>query len=186
MCPSYGLNLRMFLTFQSLQEKAHVHSSICTHVCKLIADWLLNSGGNVEYCMEERLLLHSLYMWLRAIVTGCSKVFWTFEPDWGFKSQSKQLTHKIEKGWGYYIMCHIYIYIFTIYTHTIYIFLAAISYCIWCDSVLDEAGELFLVGLLVVLHQVWHVVSHVHAHDVFAMRLRVELFALWVVTREPL
>lgn len=60
------------------------------------------------------------------------------------------------------------------------------SYCVGCDSVLDEAGELFLVGLLVLLHQVRHVVCNVHAHDVFAMHLRVELFTLHIVTREAL
>lgn len=60
------------------------------------------------------------------------------------------------------------------------------SYRIWCDSVLDEAGELFLVGLLILLHQVRHVVGHVHAHDVLAMHLRVELFTLCIVTGEAL
>ncbi len=58
------------------------------------------------------------------------------------------------------------------------------SYCVWRDPILDEARELFLVGLLVLLHQVRHVVGHVHAHDVFPMHLCVELFALCVVTGE--
>lgn len=58
------------------------------------------------------------------------------------------------------------------------------SYCVWRDSVLDEARELFLVGILVLLHQVRHVVCHIHAHDVFPMHLRVELFTLWVVAGE--
>ena len=54
------------------------------------------------------------------------------------------------------------------------------------DSVLDEAGELLLVGVLVLLHQVAHVLGHIHAHDVFAVNLSVELLALWVVAREAL
>lgn len=58
------------------------------------------------------------------------------------------------------------------------------SYCVWRDSVLDEAGELFLVGLLVLLHQVRHVVGHVHAHDVFPVHVCVELFTLCVVAGE--
>lgn len=60
------------------------------------------------------------------------------------------------------------------------------AYCVWCDAILDEAGELFLVRLLVLLHQVGHVVGHIHAHDVFAMHFCVELFALCVITGEAL
>lgn len=60
------------------------------------------------------------------------------------------------------------------------------SYRVRRDSILDEAGELFLVSLLILLHQVRHVVGHVHAHDVFAVCLRVELFALGIVSGEPL
>lgn len=60
------------------------------------------------------------------------------------------------------------------------------AYCVWCDAVLDEAGELFLVRLLVLLHQVGHVVGHIHAQDVFAVHFRVELFALCIITREAL
>lgn len=56
-----------------------------------------------------------------------------------------------------------------------------LCYRVWSDSVLDEARELFLVGVLVLLHQVGHVVGHVHAHDVFPMHLCVELFTLCVV-----
>lgn len=60
------------------------------------------------------------------------------------------------------------------------------SYRIRCDAILDEAGELFLVGLLVLLHQTAHVLGHVDAQDVFSVDLVVELFALRVVAREPL
>lgn len=60
------------------------------------------------------------------------------------------------------------------------------SYRVWCDTVLDEARELFLVGILVLLHQVRHVVGHVHAHDVFAMNLCIELFALCIVSGKAL
>merc|ERR1719391_453331 len=35
-----------------------------------------------------------------------------------------------------------------------------------CDSILDEAGELFLVGLLILLHQVAHVLRHVQTENV--------------------
>ncbi len=35
---------------------------------KLIADWLLNSGGNVEYCLEERLLTHLENTYTKQIV----------------------------------------------------------------------------------------------------------------------
>ncbi len=54
------------------------------------------------------------------------------------------------------------------------------------DSILDEARELLLVSLLVLLHQVAHVLRHVDAHDVFAVDLSVELLALWIITREAL
>ena len=60
------------------------------------------------------------------------------------------------------------------------------TYHIRGDSVLDEAGELLLVGVLVFLHQVAHVLGHVDAHDVLAVNLSVELLALCVVTRETL
>ncbi len=52
------------------------------------------------------------------------------------------------------------------------------------DSILDEARELLLVSLLILLHQVAHVLGHIDAHDVFAVDLSVELFALCVVTGE--
>ncbi len=54
------------------------------------------------------------------------------------------------------------------------------------DSILDEAGELLLVSLLILLHQVAHVLRHIDAHDVFAVDLSVELFALWIIPREAL
>lgn len=54
------------------------------------------------------------------------------------------------------------------------------------DSVLDEARELLLVGIFVVLHQVFHVLGHIDAHDVLAMDLSVELFALRIISREAL
>uniref|UniRef100_A0A0E9XCW7 Uncharacterized protein n=1 Tax=Anguilla anguilla TaxID=7936 RepID=A0A0E9XCW7_ANGAN len=54
------------------------------------------------------------------------------------------------------------------------------------DAVLDEAGELLLVGVLVLLHQVAHVLGHVDAHDVLAVDVRVELLAFGVVAREAL
>ena len=54
------------------------------------------------------------------------------------------------------------------------------------DSVLDEAGELLLVSVLVLLHQVAHVLGHVDAHDVLAVDLSVELLALRVIPRETL
>ena len=53
-------------------------------------------------------------------------------------------------------------------------------------TVLDEAGELLLVGVLVLFHQVAHVLGHVDAHDVLAVDLSVELLALSVVSREAL
>lgn len=59
-------------------------------------------------------------------------------------------------------------------------------YRIRCDAVLDEAGELFLVGLLILLNQAAHVLGHVQAQDVLPVNLGVELFALRVVAREPL
>lgn len=68
----------------------------------------------------------------------------------------------------------------------IYCILMFFSHRVWRYTILDEARELFLVGLLVLLHQVRHVVSHVHAHDVFPMHLRIELLALCVVTGEAL
>lgn len=60
------------------------------------------------------------------------------------------------------------------------------SYRVWSDAVLNEARELFLVGVLILLHQVRHVVGHVHAHDMFAVNLCVELFALCIITGEAL
>ena len=59
------------------------------------------------------------------------------------------------------------------------------AYCVWRDSVLDEPGELLLVGVFVLLHQVGHVAGYVHAHDVFPVQVCVELFALHIITREP-
>lgn len=61
---------------------------------------------------------------------------------------------------------------------------SAISYCVWRDSIFDEARELFLVRVLVLFHQVRHVVSHIHAHDVFPMHLCVKLLALRIVAGE--
>lgn len=58
------------------------------------------------------------------------------------------------------------------------------SYPVGCYIVLYVLGELFLVGVLVLLHQVPHVVGHVLAHDVLAVHLSVELFAFRVVARE--
>lgn len=54
------------------------------------------------------------------------------------------------------------------------------------DSVLDEAGELLLVRILVLLHQVAHVLRHVDAHDVLAVDLGVKLLALSIIARETL
>ena len=54
------------------------------------------------------------------------------------------------------------------------------------DAILDEAGELLLVSILVILHQEAHVLWHVDAHDVLAVDLSVELLALWIITREAL
>lgn len=53
-------------------------------------------------------------------------------------------------------------------------------------SILDEAGELLFVCVLVLLHQVAHVLRHVDTHDVFAMGLGIKLLALGVVSRETL
>lgn len=53
-------------------------------------------------------------------------------------------------------------------------------------SILDEAGELLFVRVLVLLHQVAHVLGYVDTHDVFAMGLGVKLLALRVVSRETL
>ena len=61
----------------------------------------------------------------------------------------------------------------------------AFSYHVGADAVLDEAGELLLVGVFVLLHQVGHVAGYVHAHDVFPVQVCVELFALHIITREP-
>lgn len=54
------------------------------------------------------------------------------------------------------------------------------------DSILDEAGELLFVSVLILLHQVAHVLRHVDAHDVLAVDFRVELLALWIIPREAL
>lgn len=54
------------------------------------------------------------------------------------------------------------------------------------DSILDEAGELFFVSVLILLHQVAHVLGNVDAHNVLAMDLCVEFFTLWVISREAL
>lgn len=54
------------------------------------------------------------------------------------------------------------------------------------DSVLDEARELLLVCILVLLHQVAHVLRHVDAHDVLAVDLSVKLFALGIIAGETL
>lgn len=54
------------------------------------------------------------------------------------------------------------------------------------DSVLDEAGELLLVSVFILLHQVAHVFGHVDAHDVLAVDLSIELLALCVITGEAL
>lgn len=58
------------------------------------------------------------------------------------------------------------------------------TYCIMVDSVLDEARELFLVGLFILLHQVFHVLRDVQAHDVLAVDLCIELLAFSVIARE--
>ena len=60
------------------------------------------------------------------------------------------------------------------------------AYCVWRDSVLDEPGELLLVGVLVLLDQVAHVLRHVDTHDVFAMNISIELLAFNIVARESL
>ena len=60
------------------------------------------------------------------------------------------------------------------------------SYHVGADAVLDEAGELLLVGVLVLLDQVAHVLGDVHTHDVFAVDVGVELLALHVVAGEAL
>lgn len=53
-------------------------------------------------------------------------------------------------------------------------------------AVLDEARELLLVRLLVILHQHTHILGHVDAQDVLAVDLGGELFALGVEAREAL
>lgn len=58
------------------------------------------------------------------------------------------------------------------------------SYPVRCYIVLYVLGELFLVGIFILLHQVPHVIGHVLAHDVLAVNLSIELFALRVVARE--
>lgn len=60
------------------------------------------------------------------------------------------------------------------------------TYRFWGDSVLDEAGELPLVSLLILLHQKAHVLGHVQAHDVLTVDLCVELLALCIIAREAL
>lgn len=57
-------------------------------------------------------------------------------------------------------------------------------YPIRCYIVLYVLGELFLVSIFVLLHQVPHIICHVLAHDVLAVNLRIELFAFRVVARE--
>lgn len=54
------------------------------------------------------------------------------------------------------------------------------------DSILDEARELLFVSLLILLHQITHVLWHVDAHDVLAVDLCIELFTFWVISRETL
>ncbi len=60
------------------------------------------------------------------------------------------------------------------------------TYGIRGNAVLDEARELFLVGVLILLHQVSHVFRDVQAQDVLAVNLCIELLALGVITRETL
>merc|ERR1719189_3406479 len=55
-----------------------------------------------------------------------------------------------------------------------------------CDAKLDVPGELSLVGLLVLLHEVLHVVGHVLAEDVVAVGTSVQLLLLVVISGEPL
>lgn len=57
-------------------------------------------------------------------------------------------------------------------------------YPIRCYIVLYVLGELFLVGIFILLHQVPHVIGHILAHDVLAVNLSIELFAFRVVARE--
>ena len=47
-------------------------------------------------------------------------------------------------------------------------------------------GELSLICLLVLLHEVLHVVGHVLAEDVVAMGTSVQLLLLVVISGEPL
>lgn len=54
------------------------------------------------------------------------------------------------------------------------------------NAILDEARELLLVCVLILLHQIAHVLRHIDTHDVLAVDLCIELFALRIISREAL
>merc|ERR1719376_410769 len=64
--------------------------------------------------------------------------------------------------------------------------LVHVLHAVGSDSVLDVPGELLLVGILVLLDEVAHVVSHVASEDVSTVDVSVQLLRLGVIAREPL
>lgn len=52
------------------------------------------------------------------------------------------------------------------------------SYHVRRHIVLYILGELFFVGIFILLHQVTHVICNVLAHDVLPVDFRVKFFAL--------
>ena len=59
-----------------------------------------------------------------------------------------------------------------------------LSYPVSCDAELDVLRELSSVGFVILLRQGSHVVGDVSAHDVLAVDISVELFAVGVVAGE--
>merc|ERR1740129_460741 len=64
--------------------------------------------------------------------------------------------------------------------------LVHVLHAVGSDSVLDVPGELLLVGILVLLNEVAHVVSHVAAEDVSTVDVSIQLLGLSVIAGEPL
>ena len=64
--------------------------------------------------------------------------------------------------------------------------LVHVLHAISSDSVLDVPRELLLVGILVLLNEVAHVVSHVTSEDVTTVDVSVQLLGLSVIAGEPL
>lgn len=60
-----------------------------------------------------------------------------------------------------------------------------LSYRVGCDAILNEAGELLLVQVLVLLHKIAHILRDVLPHDVLPVNLRIKLLTFSVVAWEP-